>query len=51
MAKAKYDILRETFCIYCQRQFASPANLQRHVLNKHPNTYASSSILKARRDG
>lgn len=46
-AKYKYDILRETFCIYCQRDFTSPKRLQNHVLGQHPQTYASTAIEQA----
>jgi hypothetical protein len=49
VVKRKYNILEETLCLYCQREYARPANLQKHVLKKHPHTNASESILGARR--
>ena len=40
-------ILNEVFCLYCQREFKSPKNLQRHVREQHPKTYAAATIQKA----
>ena len=34
----------ETFCIYCQRQFASPKNLRRHIERLHVDTYVYQRI-------
>lgn len=47
MPKAKYNILDETWCIYCAEDFAINTELQTHVLNIHPGTYAANSILEA----
>jgi hypothetical protein len=43
----EYDILTETFCLYCQEEFRAHTQLQEHVLSEHPDTYAASSILDA----
>lgn len=43
----EYDILEETFCLYCQEEFHVNTKLQEHVLREHPETYAKSSILRA----
>lgn len=32
------DTTEESFCVYCQKQYASPANLRRHVAGKHPGS-------------
>lgn len=45
-----YDILQDTLCLYCQKTFASPGRLQRHVLTKHPGTYAANAIEEARQE-
>lgn len=39
----------ETFCIYCQKEYASPDNLKRHVLTKHPGTYRATAYTSAKR--
>lgn len=44
-----YDILKETFCIYCQKYFGNPNELQAHVMRDHSGTFAASSIRKARK--
>lgn len=41
-------VLHQTLCIYCQREFASPKNLQRHVDRKHPDTYIAEAMKRAR---
>ncbi len=46
MKELKYDIAKETFCIYCQKQFASVKNFRRHVLTQHAHTYAESSLIQ-----
>jgi hypothetical protein len=46
--EAEYDILEDTFCLYCQRQFTSPKRLQNHVALKHPGSYADISIQTAK---
>jgi hypothetical protein len=43
-----YDILKDDFCLYCQRQFKSSQNMQRHVAKYHPRSLAQESIEKAR---
>jgi len=45
--KAKYRILKETFCIYCQQDFKTPKKLQGHVHKKHAGTYAYNAIREA----
>ena len=35
----------DTFCIYCQRDFASHGNLVRHIDLKHKHTYAWCSYV------
>jgi len=35
----------DDMCIYCQRRFASAANLRRHVKKLHRDTYAYWSLL------
>jgi hypothetical protein len=44
----QHNILRDTFCIYCQVEYEEPAKLQTHVLRRHPDTYAAHSIRLAR---
>jgi BED zinc finger len=34
----------EAFCFYCQRQYASRANLVRHIRRAHRDTYAYWNI-------
>lgn len=34
------------FCIYCQREFASRKNFERHILTQHPNTYAYHALKR-----
>jgi hypothetical protein len=34
----------DAFCIYCQREYASPRNLWRHVLRMHPDTAAADAV-------
>jgi hypothetical protein len=48
MSRKDYNILDDTFCIYCQRDFPLPRDLQKHVLTYHAGSYAANSILKAR---
>lgn len=48
MAKYKYDILKDTFCIYCRVNFLTPKELQNHVKKDHKGTYADLSIQKAK---
>lgn len=36
----------ETLCIYCQVEYATPENLRRHVLRKHPGTYRANTYLE-----
>ena len=38
----------ERFCIYCQREYASHANLVRHIARKHPGTYAYATFVTDR---
>lgn len=45
------DILTQTFCIYCQKEFDSPRRLQTHVMMVHPDTYAASAIIAATKLG
>ena len=47
MAK-KYDILDDTWCIYCAEEWYVPAELQAHVLNIHEGTYAADAITEAK---
>lgn len=42
------DILGDSFCIYCQREFGVPVALQQHIIQGHTGSYAHRSILKAR---
>ena len=44
-----YDILKSTFCIYCQEEKNSPEDLQRHILAKHRDTYAYWAVIEARK--
>lgn len=44
----RYSILRETFCIYCQRDYIIPDALQAHVHDEHPGSIAEASINRAR---
>lgn len=46
--KDDMSILNDTFCVYCQRYFERPGQLQKHILKSHPNTYASAAVLSAR---
>jgi hypothetical protein len=46
----KYDILTDTFCLYCQRDFPTPEAMQAHVEKKHPGTHAYVSIERARQE-
>lgn len=39
------DLTRDTFCIYCQREYANHANLVRHIARKHPGTYAYNAYV------
>ena len=43
----------ETFCIYCQREYANQVTLRRHIERKHPDTYAfhnvNTNLTRARR--
>lgn len=39
------DTSMDTFCVYCQRYFASHINLIRHIKRKHPGTYAEQSFV------
>jgi hypothetical protein len=34
----------ETFCIYCQREYATPKTLRRHIESEHPGTYAAANV-------
>jgi len=34
----------QTFCIYCQKQYANPRNLRKHIEKKHPGTYADQYV-------
>jgi hypothetical protein len=36
----------EAFCFYCQRQYASHANLIRHIRHAHQNTYAYWNVAE-----
>jgi hypothetical protein len=45
--KLAYNILKETYCVYCQKEFASPKRLQKHLGLKHVGTYAHASMLEA----
>lgn len=36
----------ETFCVYCQKEYASPDNLNRHVLRQHPGTYRANAVTE-----
>jgi len=38
--KNSYDILKETFCLYCQHDYGTPRKLQNHVRCEHPGLYA-----------
>lgn len=51
MAKSKYDIMKDTFCIYCQEEHETPQKLQEHVTQVHPGTYAANAILDRKRKG
>ncbi len=37
----------DSFCFYCQRQYASKANLVRHIERQHPGTYAHTHVARA----
>lgn len=37
----------ETFCIYCQKEYARPLNLESHVLRQHPGTYRAFYAVQA----
>lgn len=39
-----YDIMKDTFCTYCQKQFANPKNMHRHIFKIHPHSWARYSI-------
>lgn len=41
------NILKQDFCIYCQKEFKTPEKMQEHVLEEHPGTYAATSITEA----
>jgi hypothetical protein len=41
-----YNILDDTFCLYCQRKFTTPRRLQRHIDSQHPYTYAYWAIRR-----
>lgn len=34
----------QVFCIYCQKRYASPRNLRRHIEQFHPGTYAEANV-------
>jgi len=42
-----YNILEDTVCTYCQKDFITPKKLQNHIAKEHPNTYAAYSIENA----
>lgn len=47
MSKPKYSILKETFCLYCDKEYGTPKKLQTHVLKKHPESHAANAIQDA----
>lgn len=36
---------RQTFCIYCQREFDSPIALAQHIVEQHKGTYAADRVV------
>jgi hypothetical protein len=34
----------QTFCLYCQKEYASPRNLRIHIEKKHPGSYADERV-------
>jgi len=45
--KLVYNILDDTFCTYCQKEFHIPAKLQKHLTKEHVGTYAYHAMLEA----
>jgi hypothetical protein len=41
-------LTQDTVCVYCQRAYASHANLVRHIARKHPGTYAYQAYVSER---
>jgi len=35
----------DRFCIYCQIEYASVANLHRHIVRKHKDTHAYWNVV------
>ena len=35
----------DAFCFYCQKQYASPSALLKHLRVKHPDTTAARNLL------
>jgi len=50
LTDSRRDLTRDTFCIYCQREYANHANLVRHIARKHPGTYTYNAYVGTARD-
>lgn len=42
-----YNILDETFCVYCQVEFPTSKELRDHIFMRHPGTYAEHAVIEA----
>jgi hypothetical protein len=45
MPEPPYD--DEAFCVYCQKQYASPKTLRQHVFRKHEGTTRYWAYIEA----
>lgn len=45
--KKKYDILQETYCLYCQKEFNNCRKFQNHINKKHLGSYTHGALQRA----